>query len=191
MPTINSWGSQVPVTVSKGGTGNSTLTSHGVMCGSGTGAVTPLAVGTSGQLLVASTGADPIFYTPTSSDGSITWTLGAGTISAQAVASTKFDINAQTGTSYLLVIGDKGKLITLSNAAAITLTIPPNSSVAFATGTQIALYAKGAGDVTITAGSGVTLRGRGGAVKSAGQYAMMSIIKEASDTWIASGDLTT
>lgn len=189
MPTINSWGSQVPVTVSKGGTGNSTLTSHGVMCGSGTGAVTPLAVGTSGQVLVGSTGADPTFHTLTSSDSSITFTTGAGTLSLQAVASSKFDINAQTSTSYTLVIGDAGKLVTLTNAAAITLTIPPHVDVAFDNGQQVALYAKGAGTVTVTAGAGVTLRSRGSVYDSAGQYAMISIVQDVENTWIVSGDI--
>jgi hypothetical protein len=47
--------------VADGGTGASTLTDHGVLVGSGTSAVTPLAVGTTGQVLLGVTGADPIF----------------------------------------------------------------------------------------------------------------------------------
>ena len=46
------------------------------------------------------------------------------------VATAMVAINAQTGTSYTTVLSDDGKLITLDNAASITLTIPPNSSVA-------------------------------------------------------------
>lgn len=69
--------------VAHGGTGLATITDHGVMVGSGTAAVSPLAVGTSGQLLVGSSGADPVFATAGSSDSSITWTLGAGTVTAQ------------------------------------------------------------------------------------------------------------
>ena len=68
--------------VAHGGTGLASITDHGVVVGSGTDPVTPLAVGTSGQLLVGSSGADPVFATPTSSDSSVTFTLGAGTISA-------------------------------------------------------------------------------------------------------------
>lgn len=77
----------VAIGVASGGTGLQTITDHGVMVGSGTGAVTPLAVGTNGQLLVGSTGADPVFATAGSSLGSITNTLGAGTFSQDITAS--------------------------------------------------------------------------------------------------------
>lgn len=66
--------------VSGGGTGVTTVTDHGVLVGSGTGAITPLTVGTNGQVLVGSTGADPVFATITDGDG-IDTTLGAGTLS--------------------------------------------------------------------------------------------------------------
>ena len=39
-------------------------------------------------------------------------------------------LNAQTGTTYTLVLTDNGRFVTLSNAAAIALTVPLNSSVA-------------------------------------------------------------
>lgn len=71
----------VAIGVASGGTGLQTITDHGVMVGSGTGAVTPLAVGTNGQLLIGSTGADPVFATAGSTLSSITNTLGAGTFS--------------------------------------------------------------------------------------------------------------
>jgi len=54
-----------PLIVSKGGTGIATITDHGVMLGSGTAAVTPTAVGTTGDVLTGNSGADPTFQTPT------------------------------------------------------------------------------------------------------------------------------
>lgn len=55
--------------VADGGTGASTLTDHGVLVGSGTGAITPLTVGATGEVLSGATGADPVFTsTPTVSD---------------------------------------------------------------------------------------------------------------------------
>lgn len=45
--------------VAGGGTGATSLTDHGVLLGSGTGAITPVAVMSDGQLLVGQTGADP------------------------------------------------------------------------------------------------------------------------------------
>jgi hypothetical protein len=97
--------------------------------------------------------------------------------------------SAQTA-SYTLVIGDAGKLVTMSNASANNLTVPPNSSVAFATGTRIDVIQKGAGQTTLVAGSGVTINSKGSALKLSGQYAGCSLIKYGTDTWFAVGDLT-
>lgn len=52
---------EAQLSVSRGGTGASSLTDHGVLVGSGVGAITALAVGTSVQVLVGQDGADPVF----------------------------------------------------------------------------------------------------------------------------------
>jgi hypothetical protein len=52
---------QIPVLPAQGGTGLATITDHAVMLGSGTGAVTPMAVGATGQVIIGQTGADPIW----------------------------------------------------------------------------------------------------------------------------------
>ena len=78
-----------------------------------------------------------------------------------AVATAMIAINAQTGTTYTTVLADDGKLVTCDNASPIALTIPPASSVAYGIGTQINIMQLGAGQVTITAGAGVTLRSDG------------------------------
>jgi uncharacterized protein (DUF2147 family) len=95
--------------------------------------------------------------------------------------------NAQTGTTYTLVLTDAGKLVEMSNAAAITLTIPTNSSVAFPTGTQIDLLQTGAGQVTV-GGAGVTLQSEGSKLKLKGQYAAATLIKRATNTWVLIGN---
>lgn len=99
--------------------------------------------------------------------------------------------NAQTGTSYTLVLTDVAKVVKLTNAAAITLTVPPNSSVAFPTGTQILLYQGGAGQVTITAGAGVTINSSGSKLKLTNQYSVAGLLKLATDEWVAFGNLAT
>ena len=98
-------------------------------------------------------------------------------------------VNAQTGTTYSVVLSDDGKLITCDNAASIALTIVPNSSVAFGIGTQINVMQLGAGVVTITAGAGVTLRSDGSKLKTNAQYAVATCLKIASDTWVVVGNL--
>lgn len=97
-------------------------------------------------------------------------------------------INAQTGTTYTLVLSDLGKLVTLSNAGAITLTVPLNSSVAYQIGARIDLAQLGAGQVTVAATGGVTLNGTPG-LKFRAQYSAASLIKLGTDTWILVGDL--
>lgn len=98
-------------------------------------------------------------------------------------------LNAQTGTSYTAALSDDGKLVTMDNASASTLTIPPNGTVAFGIGTQINIMQLGAGQVTITAGAGVTLRSNGTKLKTNGQYAVATCCKIASDTWVVIGNL--
>lgn len=99
-------------------------------------------------------------------------------------------INAQTGTTYTLVLTDQGGLVALSNAAAITATVPPNASVAYATGTQIGLMQTGAGQVTITPGAGVTINSYLSLTKIAGQGGLVVLVKTGTNTWQAAGALS-
>jgi len=96
-------------------------------------------------------------------------------------------LNAQTGTTYTLVLTDNGRLVTLNNAAAITVTVPLNSSVAYATGAIINLQQIGAGQVTVAGASGVTVNGTG--TKTRAQWSAASLIKTATDTWTLVGDI--
>jgi len=67
--------------------------------------------------------------------------------------------NPQTGTTYTAVLLDAGKTVTLSNASAVTLTIPAQASVSWADNTQLNFLNLGAGTVTITPAAGVTING--------------------------------
>ncbi|MBW2621282.1 MAG: hypothetical protein JRD68_00120 [Deltaproteobacteria bacterium] len=69
-----------PLIVAKGGTGLATITNHGLMLGSGTGAVTPLAAATNGKLPIGSTGVDPVLATLTGTTNQIEITNAAGSI---------------------------------------------------------------------------------------------------------------
>ena len=101
-----------------------------------------------------------------------------------------YTINEQTGTSYTPVLTDQYQvLITRSNASASTLTIPLNSSVAFAIGTVITVLNKGAGVVTISGAGGVTVTS-GGATSASptlAQYKSCALIKLATDSWYVVG----
>jgi len=97
-------------------------------------------------------------------------------------------LNAQTGTTYTLVLTDNGRLVTLSNAAAITLTVPLNSSVAFATGAVVNIQQIGAGQITVTGAAGVTVTGTGTKLRT--QYSAAALVKTGTDSWTLIGDLS-
>lgn len=105
---------------------------------------------------------------------------------------TTISFNAQTGTTYTLVAADLGKIVTLSNASGITLTVPPS---VFSTGNIINIQQIGAGQVTLAQGAGVTITstgsGTGGnAPKIRLQYSAASIICTGSNTFTVIGDIS-
>lgn len=99
--------------------------------------------------------------------------------------------NSQTGTTYTLVLTDAGKIVTLSNTAAVTLTVPPNSSVAFPIGTRIDLLQVNTGQVSVVAGSGVSVQSFSSNLKILGQFAGATLLKRSTDLWALIGSLTT
>lgn len=124
--------------VAGGGTGATTLTDHGVLVGQGTSAVVALTPGTNGQLLVGSTGANPVFATPTSS--SLTYTTGAGTLAINITAPVSIANGGTNATSMAntngVVYYDGTRLVTTavgtatyvltSNGAGVAPTFQPS-----------------------------------------------------------------
>jgi hypothetical protein len=100
-------------------------------------------------------------------------------------------IDVKTGIAYTLVLGDRGKVIETNNAAANTITIPANADAAFAIGTQITIVQYGAGQTTIAAAAGVTIRSLANALKIAAQYGAASLYKRGTNEWVVFGSLTT
>ncbi len=96
--------------------------------------------------------------------------------------------NRQTA-SYTLVLSDADKLVEMNVGSANNLTIPLNSSVAFSTGTQILLAQYGAGQTTIVATSGVTIRSNGAKLKLNAQYSGATLIKIDTNEWYLFGDI--
>lgn len=96
--------------------------------------------------------------------------------------------NTRTG-SYTLVAGDAAGAVEMNVASANTVTVPPNSSVAFPVGTVVEVFALGGGQTTIVAGAGVTIRSGGGKLKLRDQYSAASLRKRATNEWVLMGDL--
>lgn len=97
-------------------------------------------------------------------------------------------ITAQAA-SYTAVLADGGTMVEMNNASANNFTVPPNSSVAFPVGTVIDVLQTGAGQTTIVAGAGVTVNYAIG-LKLRAQWSAASLIKRATNTWVAIGDLS-
>ena len=195
--TGNSVALSTPVSVANGGTGDSTLTAHGVLLGEGTSAVVATAVGATNTVLHGNTGADPTFSAIVNADitnATIDLTTKVTGVLPSANVGLGRTINAQTGTTYTFVLADGSgaggnPLVTASNSSPQTYTVPPNSSVAFPIGTQIDLMQQGAGKVTLAQGSGVTIHSKAGNLSISAQYVGVSLIKTATDTWTLLGDL--
>lgn len=116
---------------------------------------------------------------------------GSVTLSLDYKAATTLGINAQTGTTYTTVAADAAaKLVTLTNASPITVTIAPSL---YAVGEQINFAQLGAGQVTFQGGSGVTVVSTGATAATPQcrvQYSTATAICTASNTWLVVGDIS-
>jgi len=94
--------------VSSGGTGTTTLADGGILLGSGAGAITATAQPTDGQLLIGSTGTDPVLATLSAGSG-ISITEGAGSITIAATggggSGTVTSVDVSGGTTGLTYSG--------------------------------------------------------------------------------------
>jgi hypothetical protein len=75
---------------------------------------------------------------------------GGGDLSADRTIRLSLTINAQTGTSYTVLDGDCGKLVSVNNASAVAVTLPQANGSTFISGWSADFLNKGAGTVTVT-----------------------------------------
>lgn len=96
--------------------------------------------------------------------------------------------NTQTS-SYILAMSDAGKVVEMNSGSATTVTVPPNTDVAFPAGTVIEVFRLGSGTVTVQAGSGVTILSRSSLLGIGNRYGSASLRKRATNEWVLVGDL--
>jgi len=153
--------------------------------------------GTTTLQATAVAGTNTLTLPPTTSDTLVgvaaSQTLTGKTLTSPTTTTPtlRLALNAQTGTTYTLVAADASyKLVTASNAAAITVTVPPSI---FTAGDVVNLQQIGAGQVTFAQGAGVTITSTGAtatAPKLRAQYSACSIICTASNTFTVIGDIS-
>jgi hypothetical protein len=161
---------------SQSGNNGKYLTTDGSTASWATVNATPALDDLTDVTLTSSTANDVVYYN------------GTGWVN-KYVASIPTLTNAQSGTTYTLVLGDAGKIVEINNASAITLTVPTNAGVAYPVGTQITILQTGAGQITVAGPSGGTLNATPG-TKLRAQWSSATLLKRATDTWVLIGDLT-
>jgi hypothetical protein len=171
------------------------LTSGNLLVGSASNLAASVPM--SGDVTISSTGAATISSTVAGNKtftGSNTFSgatttvsgnLTGGNTATSTLAGFAANINVQTGTTYTLASTDNGKIITMNNASAITLTVPSGLIVGF----NCMIVQLGAGQVTLT-GSGATITNRSGFNKTGGQNAITTLISVATNSFISSGDMS-
>jgi hypothetical protein len=153
--------------------------------------------GTTGQVLSKNSATDMDFTWVTDAAGDITAVntavtsgLTGGATSGAVDLSLLLNFNAQTGTTYTLVATDLNKLVTTSNASAVTVTIPPS---VFSAGQQINVQSIGVGLTSFAQGAGVTITSTGATATAPilrARYSAATIICTASNTFTIVGDLS-
>lgn len=146
-----------------------------------------LSVGSNGTVLTANS----------ASASGLAWTTPDVTLTNSATLTNKtltapvinLSINPQT-VAYELVLADNGKMVEVSSASAVTLSIPTNANQAFATGAQITILQTSTGQVTIAATTpGTTTVNGSPGLKLRAQWSSAVCIKRATDSWVVLGDL--
>jgi len=128
---------------------------------------------------------------PTTVVGYSLTTDAAGVLSFAQAPYVPLIISTDTTTSRSLVLVDAGQMVTMNNAAANTVVVPTNASVAFIIGTEIVISQFGVGQTSFVgegSPSTVTINSAGGLTSLAEQFSTATIVKTGTDTWLLTGD---
>lgn len=185
MTTQNSINAPMPFAVAIGGTGLNSLTAHGILIGEGTSAVSPIVL-TNGELLIGSTGADPVGATITAGSG-ISVTNGAGTITIANTGPAAFTWS--TVTSSTQAITANNGYVSNDGATLVTFTLPAVSSTNL--GDTFIIVGLGSGlwklaqnaSQSIQFGNVSTTAGVTGYLASSNQFDNVKIVSTGTDTW--------
>ena len=173
----------------------STLTTKGDLLSRTTATLQRLPVGSNGQVLTADSTATVGFSWATASTGLPSQTGNGGKYlktdgSAVSWNNVDITISTATGTTYTPAVTDVNKLVQLSNANPITVTVPAS---VFSQGQQVNIQQTGAGQVTVQGDGTTTLTSTGAsgpAPKTRAQYSAATIVCTSSNNFTVIGDLS-
>jgi hypothetical protein len=150
---------------------------------------------TNSSLVLSSTGTGTDAVQLTASAGGIDISASSSAVSDGTGSAVDFngseieDFNAsfdtETGTTATLDDSDNGKVLIFTNSGNIVLTVPAST---LAIGFNCLIVQKGAGEITLTAASGVTINNRNSHIKTADQWAVMTLICIDTNVFVSSGD---
>lgn len=94
---------------------------------------------------------------------------------------------AFAGTSKTLALTDINTIVDCTSSSAVTITIPPQSSVAWTADAEIHVRMSGTGAVSVAVGSGVTIPPLTAPVALGGQGAVVTLKRRSADVWAVVG----
>jgi hypothetical protein len=117
-------------------------------------------------------------------------------ITAGSVGDLAFPTDVYSGTSAVIITDattartlsatDNGKVLYFTSNSSIAVTFPTGLGAGF----SCVIIQAGFGQITVSAGSGATIAAYSNLTKTAGQYAIVTLISPVADTAILGGNIT-
>lgn len=152
--------------------------------------ITDNAADTAANYLIFGTASTGTLLNVRVNTGDLTYTPSSGTLAAGAAnfagTARSLLLENTTTTSKNFELTDQNRVIACNNTTDITITVPPNSTVAHPIGTVIYVYRYNTGGVQLAAGAGVTLNQVGGL----GNKEQIVCRKRATDEWHVEASVT-
>ena len=110
-------------------------------------------------------------------------------LTVTGTTTTYLNVITDSGTTRTPALTDAGAYILCTTGSGMTVTLPQDSAVAFPVGTHIIFERNGTGTLTFAAGTGATVRSKGGTLTCADQYTTIAAVKQAANTWTIFGNI--
>ena len=114
-------------------------------------------------------------------------TLTAAAMNALQASDFNYTRKIVTAATYTAVLEDRGQLLEFQNAGGTTVTIPPNSSVAFSLGDVLEIISSSSATVEIVGGTGVTIEATGGITSLTSAWQKAQLVKRETNNWVLTG----